>query len=213
MTSVQCTSDFTIPLATATAVAKRVCAVFAATATRRLIAGSVRRGKPRCADIDIVLAPRFDTDLGGRFAGWSQPFLAAVRACPLWTIESKKVTADSRKLTVRSRKEPLLKIELWLATPWNIGWIYLLRTGPSDFTTELVALTGMGLLTSAPAPGGSVYRFQEGRLTCDGASVRTPDEETVFAELGLPFAQVGDRTAAWLQARQREQSAKHRGAA
>lgn len=198
--------EFLLPLAKARAVAERVCAVFTDSATQRLVAGSVRRGKERCRDVDVVLVPRFDQDLAGGFAGWSQRFLTAVRECPLWTLETKAV-ASSRKITVRSRKDPRLKIELWLATPWTVGWIYLLRTGPADFGHELVALAREGKLTSAP---GSVYRFEGGRLTCDGAPVRTPDEESVFAELGLPFLQVGERTPQALHRLAQEQAATRR---
>lgn len=202
-------AEYSIPLATAHAVAQRVAATLLATTTQAHIAGSVRRGKPACRDIDLVLCPRFDEDLGGGFAGWSRGFLAAVRDCPLWTLETA-LKPDSRKVTVRSRKDARLKIELWLATPWRVGWIYLLRTGPSDFTHELVTLAGMGLLTSAP---GSIYKFTDGGLVCDGAPVRTPDEETVFAELGLPFLYLGSRSAAVLRELQREQAATRRAGA
>lgn len=202
-------SEFSIPLAVARAVGERVCAQFIGVTTERLVAGSARRGKARCRDLDIVLCPRFDADLGGGFVGWTKGFLDVVRECPLWEVASS-VKPTSRLITVRSKKEPRLKIELWLATPWNYGWIATLRTGPSEFTQELVTLASMNRLSSAPMePGVAGYRFANGVLTYQGAPVRVPDEETLFAELGLPFIEPEHRTAAWLIA----QANAQRGAA
>jgi DNA polymerase/3'-5' exonuclease PolX len=207
MTSPQSTPEYTIPLATAEKVGAVVLDVFRSTCTQRLVAGSVGRRRERCRDLDVVLCPRYQTDLYGRPDGWSPAFLACVRDCPRWTVETKSFGPSSKQITVRSKADPRLKIELWLAYPWSVGWIYLLRTGPSDFTHELVALVGEGKLTSAP---GHFYKFEGGMLTCAGQPVRTPDEETVFAELGLPFLAVEDRTPQTLHHLAQEQAAGRR---
>ena len=186
-----------IPLRIASAAAEKVCAVLADTTTACLVAGSVRRRKPQCRDIDIVVVPHFDANLMGEWTGWSQAFLAAVRDCPTWTVETS-ITPKSRQITVRSVKSPDLKVELWLAFPWNVGWIYLLRTGPSEFGHELVTLVGQDRI-------GRGFRFREGMLTRDGEMVPVADEAALFAALGLPFAEVEERTVAWLTAQARRQ--------
>lgn len=207
---------FSLPLPVARAVGEKVCAEVLDVTTARLVAGSARRGAERCRDLDVVLCPRFDADLGGGFAGWTKGFLDRVRECPLWDLSSS-AKPTSRQITVRSKKEPRLKIELWLAFPWNFGWIATLRTGPSEFTQELVTLASMNRLSSAPlAPGAPGYRFCDGRMLFGGQPVRVPDEETLFAELGLPFIEPEHRTAAWLNAQaqaQAERFARERGGA
>ncbi|MBX3352123.1 MAG: hypothetical protein KF684_04260 [Phycisphaeraceae bacterium] len=195
-------SEITLPLPMAQKVAEIALERLAPHTTRRLVAGSVRRGKPEVSDIDLVLEPRYDTDLGGRFDGWTAGFLASVRDCELWTLDSS-LTPTSRGVTVRSRKNPALKIELWLCFPWNYGWISLLRTGPSDFTRDLVTLVGMDRLGSAPGGG---YRFKDGLLKFKGEMVRCPHEETVFEELGLPFVEPRQRSPAFLRTHEERQA-------
>lgn len=153
------------------------------------LAGSARRAKPYgISDVDIVIEPTRDAE------GWSREFLAAVTECPRWVVETKSVGPESRRLKLRSRKDPRLVIELYLATPDRYGWILMLRTGPSDFTRAMVQAC-----KHRPTP----HYFDDGYLwrgtrEAGGVVVPTPTEEAVFAALEIDPVPVYDRREASL---------------
>jgi DNA polymerase/3'-5' exonuclease PolX len=81
-----------------------------------------------------------------------------------------------------------LQLDLFLAQPDNWGWIYLLRTGSADFSQRILTLWKKrhGLWREP----GSV----DGRLvTRGGHPVATPDEESIFTMLGIPFVAPAQR--------------------
>ena len=75
-----------------------------------------------------------------------------------------------------------VKLDLFLTTPENWGVIYLIRTGPAAYSTRLVNEHSTG------------HYFSGGKLiNPHGRAVPTPDEQSVYAALGLPFVQPEER--------------------
>jgi DNA polymerase/3'-5' exonuclease PolX len=169
------------PLAILRDVAGQVKDLLSPACDRIEVAGSIRRGKPRVRDIDLVAIPRhLRTDIGNPV--WRMEFVDAVRGCDRWTIHSS-LHNTSRSVKLRSVADPRLKIELWLAPPERFGWIHLLRTGDHEFTHELVA--------RAPMRG---VKFADGEVLVNHAVRACPDESDVFAAVGLPFIEPHERT-------------------
>src|SRR4029077_217192 len=105
------------------------------TCERIMIAGSVRRHKKECHDLDIVLIPRRvpKRDMFGNIEGEQvvPEFISVVNG---W----KKIKGESTgKYTQRLLPEMVkLEISITDATTW--GPITLIRTGDSDFTHMLM---------------------------------------------------------------------------
>lgn len=79
---------------------------------------------------------------------------------------------------------PKLVVEIWMTTPEQWGCIFLIRTGPAEFSRHVV--------TRARYRG---KRFKDGRLFHDfsGQFITTPEEYDVFAALGMPYQEPPDR--------------------
>lgn len=168
------------------------------------IAGSIRRQRPYCRDIDLVLLPKRTS------AGKLTPlFLDFLRRSDKWTLpeamdppKAPKLTPDSKTVQLHSRARSGFKAELWLATDDNFGWIHHLRTGDEDWTTALVNVV---------QPWG--FRFQKGRLWRTNSAedpkfwtaIPTPTEaamfETLELELPKPWLRLPSRLPALISER------------
>jgi DNA polymerase/3'-5' exonuclease PolX len=87
------------------------------------IAGSIRRNKPECKDIEIVIIPKSNglMDLNNIVSKWA------------------KVKGEiTGKYTQRVLPEGI-KLDLFIATKDNWGLIYSIRTGSADFSHKVLA--------------------------------------------------------------------------
>ena len=129
------------------------------------IAGSIRRRCREVKDIEIVCIPKpYQT-------GLFEDGIASV--VNQWPAELGQLPC---KYTRRMLPEGI-KLDLFFATPENWGYIFLIRTGPADFSKAFV-----GALM--PSLG---YRCQEGFVRVDGRPLKTPEEADVFGLANLPF--------------------------
>ncbi len=164
---------------------------------RLVKAGSLRRGKPKMHDVDVV---------GVIGAGDTNPLTFFVRVMHQeapWTVENKdpSITTKLYKLAWNpDTRYPGARLDLFMCRPEAFGWIHLLRTGPEEFGKELVQIV---------RPWG--FRFFEGRLCKitpaagligskdEAVPIDTPTEESVFEALGLPFLPMDRRHPAYLR--------------
>lgn len=159
------------------------------------IAGSIRREKEECRDIEIVAVPRWEeatdpTDLFGETVTrrnllfrewkwtaqgieWIKPGTDGIVA---WDI---KEDGKYWRGYLRSHR---LKLDLFLATPDNFGAIYLIRTGSAEYSHALV--------TFAQRVG---CKFDKGRFVRYGKALCVPEEADVFEALGLVMPDPKDR--------------------
>lgn len=199
-------SRFSMPLFMARAAGERILDTLRPVIEFGVVCGSVRRERAEAHDLDIVVVPRrADGDEQDLWWGeHSEEFRSLVAECPRWTLrqpdplgadrpgaqramfsvdEPPRIAPNARQVTLWSRKQPELKIELWLACRANVGWITLLRTGDAHFTKHLVTAAKANL---TPNQG---FVFEGGVLARSGSgeAIVTQTEQSVFDALGIPF--------------------------
>ncbi len=180
-----------IPYAEALPVAEELRELLAPACERIVIAGSLRRRKALVSDIELVAEPRYYDAAEGLFDTVRRSALDAVVA----TLDRREVRLHRRDGSeeVQTRDGNAYKalayrglpVDLFLVTPesgadWGV--ILTIRTGPADFSRELV--------TRCRAWG---RRVQGGRLYAYGRYVPCPDEQTFLAELGMPWLEPEER--------------------
>lgn len=169
------------------AVAGRIRESLGDTVRRLEIAGSIARGEPAAKNLDLVIEPRpLSPD---RPDAWCKAFMDRIEGSSRWSVDGA-FHAATRTLRLRSRKDPQLVVECFLASHERFGAVQLIRTGPRDFGHALVSL--------APKYG---HKFSAGGLwrldAADGLidMVSTPTEVAVFRALGITWLEPADRTA------------------
>lgn len=142
----------------ARAIAEKLVEKLAPYCERIEIAGSIRREKAEVKDIELVAIP-------GDFADWFLGMLPGVRF-----IRYKPIALPEG-----------INLDLFLMRPpaqWGV--IFLLRTGPAEFSHKAVTRKRLGglLPSDCQMEGGQVWR--------NGKLVRMPEEEDFLKLLGLP---------------------------
>lgn len=149
-------------------------------------AGSVRRRCPEVRDLEIVAIPIWgerpaaqldlfsgaDTEPANRlFDEWTPPYPHT------WT-KGHKPEGRYWQAQLQTPSGPL-QLDLFLTSPERWGIIYVIRTGPRDFSKAL--------MIHAKSIG---MRVDEGNLWDHaGCAIPTPEEANVFAELGLEYVE------------------------
>lgn len=159
--------------------ADELVAILAPGCHRIEVAGSVRRNKETCGDIELVAIPRVtevSRDLFGvvdrsRNELWSLLDAMSTRK----EIIYQKCGDRYRKFEYRE-----VSVDLFTAKEETWGWIFLMRTGSSDFSYRMaMSLNRHG------------YTSHDGAICIQHSDhvVRTPDEESVFALTDRPFVE------------------------
>ena len=140
------------------------------------VAGSVRRGKPEVHDLEIVCVPKVVTvaDLFG----------APTNAYSLLDAELIRLGLHQLKGGDKYKQFALpegINLDLFITTPDQWGWIFVLRTGHRDFNKWLVTPRRHG----GALPG--YIRPQGGWLTNGNGPIKTAEEQDVFRVLGVEW--------------------------
>lgn len=135
---------------------------------RAQIAGSIRRRKAEVKDIEIVVIPK--------------PFEHGLFESGLALVVNQweKVKGEMIYGKVRYTQRILpqgIKLDLFFATPENWGNIFAIRTGPAEYSANVLAAGWV-------ARG---YHSVDGMLRYNGHTVPLPEEEDLFKLLGMPF--------------------------
>lgn len=142
------------------------------------IAGSVRRNKLSCSDIEVVCIPKREQDLFGADVGVCADFARKVNS---WTAvrgePSGKYTR--RKLPTLPGFNAAPELDLFIARPENYGWILALRTGSADFNAQY--------WLQRLADAGYVSIDGEIRRQSDSSLVSVPDEQSLFNLIKADF--------------------------
>ena len=152
------------------------------------IAGSIRRGKAWVNDIEIVAIPKqvpvaAAEDLFGgeeRSTGTERDpgFVAVVKRSAHTLVRGKPATGRYVQFLARTG----VKVDLFMATPENWGYILAIRTGSAEFSKSLAwRWKKMG------------YEGQDGMLTRFGKPVPLKEERDLFNLIQLPWVQPQDR--------------------
>jgi DNA polymerase/3'-5' exonuclease PolX len=131
------------------------------------IAGSVRRRKSECKDIEIVAIPKdYEVGLFAKGIG------LVLRE---WGILKGKPGPDCRYLQIRLPDG--INLDLFFAEPENWGLIYLIRTGPWEYSKRVIG-------SELPARG---YHSVGGQLMFNSKPIPVREEEDLYRILGTPF--------------------------
>lgn len=177
-------------------IGKQVVDALASTCQRIQIAGSVRRCKLECNDIEIVYIPKMEArqvDLFGATKEIPLVDLAIARCIDEGLLARDMETRRWGPKYKRAIHVPSgVVIELFSADQDNWGCVLAIRTGPVDFNK---------IVAAKPWHGGIMptdLRMVECSLWRNGQQLATPTEESFFAALRIPCWPPSERSAAMI---------------
>jgi len=160
------------------------------------IAGSIRRGKPNPRDIEIVAISKmdtiFDNDIFGNITNEIQVARlndAVVTLCTVgdWEFDPTLKRNGSKYKRLR-HVDTKVCCDLFITSAECFGAIFTIRTGPGDFSKELVTRARrMGMVEEH----GQLYRIHRDNSR---DLIPTPEEADFFKALGLPWIEPRERT-------------------
>lgn len=196
-----------IPSAEVVPVVKRFVALVQPYTERLVVAGSLRRRLPTCGDVEIVCVPRVMTveritaDLFGDRSETSdedrlRDFLDA--ALEDGVVSKRGLGADGTTTRWGPRGKALtfegVPFDVYATDAEIFGWTQVLRTGPQEFSRQLVVRRGektkdrrSGLLPEGLYIEGGL------RSRLSGLLIPTPEETDVFAALGIEYREPWQR--------------------
>jgi DNA polymerase/3'-5' exonuclease PolX len=148
------------------------------------IAGSLRRQKPMCTDIEIVAIPILHTNPIGEAMDTSQ--------VDDW-LQGKPLTIHKngqkyKQFSFEWQPRMWFKVDLFLQPdPATWGVNFLLRTGSSDFSHKMVTARSYGGYKP------DVYTVEHGRVRMAGMLLPTPEERDVFDRWEMKWIEPKDR--------------------
>ena len=153
------------------------------------IAGSLRRVRPCVGDIEVVAIPIRPYDLLGELDEKAPTALAA--RLESWRastrIRIEKNGPRYKKLSILLPCRMRIPIDLFLTTSERWPITLAVRTGPADYSQQLVTQRVMGGLLQ------NGYRVRDGRLWHERRPVELRDERHFFEFIDGGFVQPSDR--------------------
>jgi DNA polymerase/3'-5' exonuclease PolX len=144
---------------------------------RAEIAGSLRRGKDRVGDIEIVCIPRQYLDF------FFEPYY-------VWS-DVRAVLSGYRMIMggdfYQRYDLGVCKADVYVTTREKWGVIFTLRTGSADFSRRMVMPKTQG----GYLPDG--MRIEEGRLWMGSVSMETLEEQDLFQAVGMEWVRPENR--------------------
>jgi DNA polymerase (family 10) len=195
------TAGARVPFAVAFPVAADLVARMSAPCERVAVAGSLRRGKGLVGDIEIVAMPWLLDEPDGlwgtrKVSALDRLLSNLVAAGLLAGAESVgKVAAMGERYQKFAHVESGLQVDLFIVRPpaqWGV--IFLIRTGPAEFSQWLVTEARR---RHFHVTGGALHRGSMGCIPSTSCEVvDTPDEPAVFAALGMEYLRPAERGVA-----------------
>jgi DNA polymerase/3'-5' exonuclease PolX len=186
------TSTNAMSLRTAQEESARIVAILEPHCERIEVAGSVRRGRTWINDIEIVCIAKqsvmqpeqdlFGSPMGSPEIIRDHGFVEAVHGLAATIVKGKPATGRY----VQFLTSEGIKVDLFMATTVNWGYIMAIRTGSADFS-KMLATRWVSL----------GYKGEDGNLTRSGQVVRIESETAMFGALGMrvPVPQERELTA------------------
>src|SRR5689334_18847788 len=145
------------------------------------IAGSIRRGKAEPKDIELVCVPKLigEPDLFGQELQVN--LLERFFETTLFKVTGAHFVKNGPRYKQLALAETI-HLDLFIVLPpaqWGV--LFLIRTGPADYSHKFVTLKRYGGLL----PSNMAVR--EGAIWLDGSIVRTPEETDVYQLIGAEW--------------------------
>jgi hypothetical protein len=191
-------AGYSIPLADARALCDEVLYLLDGTYTRSDYAGSVKRCKAECGDLEVIVAAT-NHEIDHRINDLVDRGVFSLR----YNKRGSKIAYSDRQKALWFNDLPL---DVWIVRPdryWGVTAV--LRTGPGELNRMLVGLRGTTTRDGLPGLCPPDLVFRDGAIwrlpsrfeaenykrnePLPAGSVRqyTPEEEDVFAVMGLPY--------------------------
>lgn len=179
--------------------AVEVFGLLSGTYERFTLAGSIRRQTPTVGDIEVLVEPAVlrqrRLDLFGSDAGYDELNLVDDRVAALIEtgVFSHRLDKNGRPALGSKYKRLTYRdfgLDLFCCIPGSTqqwGVLTMIRTGPSNFSHQLVTPVSQG----GWMPAG--MRCRNGALWRDGVMVETPTELDVFRAIGREYVKPEDR--------------------
>lgn len=193
-----------IPISEALPIARAFVAEIEPYCERVVIAGSIRRGATVVGDVEIVAVPRTQiveaVGMFGEVIATGVVDLLDQHVTGLWAngVVTKRPLADGSTRFGRSLKYMAYQnvpLDLFAPESGRFGWILTLRTGPAEFSRQLVVERGhktkdrrQGLLPSRLKPDGGWLTHR-----VSGQRIATPEEQDIFDLFGIPYRDPQER--------------------
>ena len=179
------------PRAQAMAVAEEMQARLAPACERIAIAGSLRRGKTECSDVELLFVPKMSQRRDGLFD--TRIVDVCAEACEQLLKEG--VIAKRPNSNGHFAWGELNKLAIHVAS--GIG-LDLFRTTEAAWWVALVIRTGsketnLRLTTGAQKQGGSLMAYGYGVKHSNGEVTRAESERHVFELCGVPYLEPEER--------------------
>jgi DNA polymerase/3'-5' exonuclease PolX len=188
-------TELRVPLDQARALAVEVEDLLRGSCLRLEVAGSIRRGRPDIGDLELVAIPRVEETDAGLFGDQVETIdQLAVRVDALLAagVFAHRLDKNGRqaygprykRLTYRG-----IGLDLFVTTPTAWGVIFLIRTGPHEFSQKLVTTRRQGgwMPNHLQVADG----YLQDRTSHD--VIDTPEEIDVFRALSLPWLEPSQR--------------------
>lgn len=173
------------PLAEAEGIAGELLALLASSCERIEIAGSIRRKKSTCGDVELLCIPKPSDNLFHTDALDEGVTALLVASPPILAMRPsiKGITAYGPKNKLLVHVKSGIGVDIFSTDAENWGMALLIRTGSREFNIRVMArLKQLGMSGHAyPKPG-------QGAITSSsGADIFCPDEDIVFRNLGWAY--------------------------
>ena len=168
-----------MPLHEAQAIANNMIYLLKNHCRRVEIAGSIRREKQEIGDIEIVAVPLF-ADMFGVSTSLS------VLDTLDWTDIGTPVKNGTKYKQIALKSG--INLDLFIVTPpaqW--GLIYLIRTGPWEFSKRMVTPKQHGGFMP------SYLKVKDGAVWSNNHVIETPEEDDIFSLYGMSYIEPKDR--------------------
>lgn len=161
---------------------------------RREIAGSIRRGVRTPGDIEIVcvpnlvVVPMMDLFNDGITTAEYLSLNEWVHSQPDWKLDVVQRRNGPRWKRLAYAPNPSICCDLFITRQECWGVMFVIRTGPADFSEELMKLA---LRNSMEVREGQLWRIHRDETR---TVVPTPDEPSFFSALGVSYLRPNDRS-------------------
>jgi DNA polymerase/3'-5' exonuclease PolX len=187
-------------LALARGVAREMLVILRPACERIEIGGSIRRGKARVKDIELVAIPKTVPvlDMFGEVAGTRDLLHELVTEMSQVGVVTKRLDVNGVPRFGQRAKMLCyhgIPVDLFTAQADNWGLQFLIRTGPAEFNRRVVTRTYDGGLLPFTFRVGKLDDKSEhpSYLWQGNTIIPTPEERDFFAAIGLAWVEPEDR--------------------
>lgn len=154
------------------------------------VAGSVRRQKAICGDLEFVCIADGD-HLNNRLNSWLAS--GKIRHVESGPKKTKRWGEKQKSFNMDYDGGPV-QVDVFITTPEKWGYTYLVRTGSGGFSNRIVTPVGVRTHDGLPGMMPARFKFKGCLLYCNGDLCEVAEEEDIFRLFGMAYVEPQQRT-------------------